>query len=96
VIDVKNYAEERGAKGANQEGQIVWSIEPLEEAISQFQQDALVFEEWGNRWEKMVYGGGGFESDSLGTERRTYNNRMAEFETNLLDLEEDDGVSRFF
>jgi hypothetical protein len=90
VIDLGNYA---GDKGANQEGQVAWSIKPLEDAVVQFQQDALEFEQWESEWERVVYGSGGFESNALGEERIVHNNRMAEFETNLLDLEKGGGVS---
>jgi hypothetical protein len=44
-------------------------------------------------WDSVVLGGGGFESAIVAAHRKSHNNRMANFETHLLDLEEGGGVS---
>jgi len=52
-----------------------------------------LFEKWEMEWDSTVVGGGGFESTILAAHRKSHNNRMANFETHLLDLEEGGGVS---
>lgn len=81
------------SKGPNQDGNLSFSLEPLQEAVLQFQSDARKFEEWEMEWERVVYSSGGFESASLEAHRMSHNTRMADFETHLLDLEPDGGVS---
>lgn len=48
---------------------------------------------WDLQWESQVLGGGGWESTGLGQRRMDYVARMAQFETDLLDLEAGGGVS---
>jgi hypothetical protein len=90
VIALDNWAQN---KGANQDGNPKWSTEPLREAVLQFANDARLFEKWEMEWDSIVVGGGGFESTILAAHRKSHNNRMANFETHLLDLEEGGGVS---
>ncbi|KAH8662875.1 hypothetical protein BGZ60DRAFT_380693 [Tricladium varicosporioides] len=88
-IDLENWAEN---KGANQEGNPKWSTEPLREAVLEFATDAQTFEHWEEEWDRIVLGGGGFESAILAAHRKSHNTRMANFETHLLDLEEGGGI----
>jgi hypothetical protein len=44
-------------------------------------------------WDSVVLGGAGYESAIVAAHRKSHNNRMANFETHLLDLEEGGGVS---
>lgn len=90
AIALDNWAQN---KGANQDGNPKWSTEPLREAVLQFANDARLFEKWEMEWDSIVVGGGGFESTILAAHRKSHNNRMANFETHLLDLEEGGGVS---
>lgn len=83
------------SKGPNQDGNASFTLEPLQEAVLQFQSDAKQFEDWEMEWERVVYGSGGFESASLEAHRMSHNTRMADFETHLLDLEPGGGVSLF-
>ncbi|KAI9050768.1 hypothetical protein LZ554_004887 [Drepanopeziza brunnea f. sp. 'monogermtubi'] len=89
VIELDNWV---GDKGANIAGNTPWSIEPLREAVLQFAKDARLFEKWELDWDGIVLGGGGFESAVLAAHRKSHNNRMANFETHLLDLEEGGGI----
>lgn len=89
-IDLENWAEN---KGANQEGNTPWNVEPLREAVLQFANDAKLFEQWEVEWDNIVLGGGGFENAILSAHRQSHNTRMANFETHLLGLEEGGGVN---
>ena len=91
-IDLENWAE---SKGINQNGNAAWSTESLREAVLQFAKDAKLFEEWEIQWDSVVLGGGGYENTVTAAHRKSHNNRMANFETHLLDLEEGGGVSSF-
>jgi hypothetical protein len=93
TIDLENWA---ASKGINQDGNPPFSTEPLREAVLQFANDARYFEKWEMDWDSVVLGGGGFESGVLAAHRKSHNNRMANFETHLLDLEEGGGVSFVF
>ncbi|KAG4418589.1 hypothetical protein IFR04_008300 [Cadophora malorum] len=88
-MDLDNWVKD---KGVNIEGNTPWNIEPLKEAVLQLAKDARLFEKWEEEWDAIVLGGGGFESAILAAHRKSHNNRMANFETHLLDLEEGGGI----
>lgn len=90
AIELENWA---GSKGANQAGNTPWTTDPLREAVLQFAKDAKAFEKWEMEWDSVVLGGAGYESAIVAAHRKSHNNRMANFETHLLDLEEGGGVS---
>jgi len=89
VMDLDAWTQ---SKGANQEGNAPWSIEPLREAVLQLAIDAQLFEKWELEWDSIVMGIGRFESPVLAAHRKSHNTRMANFETHLLDLEEGGGI----
>ena len=53
-------------------------------------------ENWEQSWEAAVVGGGGWEGAGLSGKRHAQNNKMAHFETALLDLGKEGGVSILF
>jgi hypothetical protein len=67
----------------------------LYDAAAVFRQNAALFHAWDQAWYSAVYGSGGFESNVIGLQRIVHNTRMANFETQLLDLAEGGGVSVF-
>ncbi|SZE99335.1 unnamed protein product [Blumeria hordei] len=89
VIDLDTWAAN---KGINQDGNTPWSIEPLREAVLQLAGDSRRFSRWEQEWNAVVYGGGGYETPRMAEHRKSYNNRMANFETHLLDLDEGGGI----
>ncbi|KAL8659994.1 MAG: hypothetical protein Q9202_006848 [Teloschistes flavicans] len=62
-------------------------LAPLKDAAEKFVTNARIFEEWGVAWTKAVADSGGYESSAMAIERMSHNTRMANFETNLLDLD---------
>ena len=66
-------------------------FESLHYAAQMFSENAKGFEAWNEAWRENVYGEGLFESNVLASERTSHNTRMANFESNLLDV--DGGVS---
>ena len=70
-------------------------FDPLRAVIDKFHSEASIFGEWEREWTEIVYGTNGFENNILGVKRVSHNNRMANFDTHLLDLEEGGGVSAF-
>ncbi|KAI4193218.1 MAG: hypothetical protein LQ350_008428, partial [Teloschistes chrysophthalmus] len=62
-------------------------VQPLREAAREFVKSAKMFEAWGDAWTKAVTEAGGYESSATALERMGHNTRMANFETDLLDLE---------
>ncbi|KAL9619447.1 MAG: hypothetical protein Q9160_005958 [Pyrenula sp. 1 TL-2023] len=67
-------------------------LKPLWGAAEIFAEEARLFHQWDQQWAGMYYGSGEFESNVLAIKRMSHNNRMANFETHLLDLEEGGGV----
>lgn len=77
-------------------------LTPLKEAAQQFIDDAKEFESWSREWAKEVHSAGPdadsdreeefSESTDMAFQRMSYNSRMANFDTHLLDLEPDGGV----
>ncbi|KAH8591600.1 hypothetical protein B0O99DRAFT_597923 [Bisporella sp. PMI_857] len=90
TMDLENWATSKGA--ATQLGDSAWSTNPLREAVLQFNNDARNFEKWELEWDAVVLGNNGFESTIMGAHRKSHNNRMANFETHLLDLDKDGGL----
>lgn len=68
-------------------------FQSLKDAAKTFTANAKVFEGWADAWMNAVDSSGGFESLTLANQRIDHNVRMANFETDLLDI--DGGVSRF-
>jgi hypothetical protein len=68
-------------------------LKPLYDAAEVFKTNAANFQAWEHVWYSAVYGSGGFESNVMGVRRIEHNNRLAKFETNLLDLSQGGGVS---
>ena len=60
----------------------------LHSAAKELSAIAHEFHQWSQAWSNTVYGsGGGFESAAMAAKRISHNTRMANFETNLLDVE---------
>jgi N-acetylated-alpha-linked acidic dipeptidase len=61
-------------------------FQPLFDALGVFTGRAQDFAAWENLWYNQVYGTGGFETQGLTFQRMEHNDRMARFESDLLDL----------
>lgn len=94
VTDLEKYAkakkvpivhEPSAAGGVN--------IQPLFDAAQQFQKAAAEFPNFDRVWHDAIFDAGGFENNVIGMQRFNHNDRMANFETDLLDLSEGGGVS---
>ncbi|EPE09022.1 glutamate carboxypeptidase 2 [Ophiostoma piceae UAMH 11346] len=68
------------------------SFTKLQEASDIIAASVREFDRWDLKWESQVLASGGWESTSLGQQRTEYITRMADFETNLLDLEVGGGI----
>lgn len=90
VGDLENYvrAKEKAADVLN-----VLDLTTLHEGAAEFMTEAHTFHDWDRTWTEIVFGGGGFENNVMAIKRMSHNNRMANFETHLLDLEDGGGVS---
>ncbi|KAI4126500.1 MAG: hypothetical protein LQ338_003719 [Usnochroma carphineum] len=76
-----NYAMVRDSKPS------ALNFQTLKDAANHFVTNAKVFEDWGTAWSNAVYDTGGFESITLANQRIDHNIRMANLETNLLDVD---------
>ncbi|KAH0274027.1 N-acetylated-alpha-linked acidic dipeptidase 2, partial [Aureobasidium melanogenum] len=64
-----------------------FSVQPLREAVDVFVAKAKEFHEFDNIWaNKVLAGSGGFETNAYALKRIEHNTRVANFETDLLDL----------
>ncbi|KAL9127826.1 MAG: hypothetical protein Q9217_003366 [Psora testacea] len=60
----------------------------LHSAADEMSANAKQFQEWSQAWSNIVYGSNnGFESNAMAIKRISHNTRMANFETNLLDID---------
>lgn len=98
VENLKAYAQSKdvplkSTTRAIQERSQSVDLKPLYEAAELFKVHASQFQQWEQVWYSTVYGQGGFETNVMGVRRVDHNNRLARFETNLLDLSQGGGVS---
>jgi Peptidase family M28/PA domain/Transferrin receptor-like dimerisation domain len=70
-------------------------LKSLHEGAAQFKIEAHAFHDWDRAWTELVFSSGGFENNVMAIKRMSHNNRMANFETHLLDLEDGGGVCCF-
>lgn len=91
VDDLDEYARQHAHKRYIDNPK--FDLVPLHLAAQTFKDQALVFHEWDKSWSNFVFGSGGFESNTLAIKRMSHNNRMANFETHLLDLEDGGGLA---
>lgn len=102
VNDLEDYANGKGAPWIPASGERdsdarpTFDLTPLRTAAESFQANAIEFHDWDRAWTEIVQGSGGFESNIMAIKRMSHNNRMANFEAHLLDLEEGGGVSACF
>lgn len=79
------------SKGANQAGNTPFTLQPLREAVAEIRTAARDFGQVEIQWDSIVLASG-MESSSWENRRMESNERMSQFETNLLDLEFGGGV----
>lgn len=83
----------KGQAGANKDEASKVSLKELDDAVDLVKSNAVEFEAWELEWDRLVLASGGWEANGLGKRRMQYNDKMAAFETALLDLELGGGVS---
>jgi N-acetylated-alpha-linked acidic dipeptidase len=64
-----------------------FDVTPLADAVQAVQRAAQVREEWEMWWFGQVYGSGAVETNALADVRRDHNNKISDFDTNLLDIQ---------
>ncbi|POR38945.1 N-acetylated-alpha-linked acidic dipeptidase 2 [Tolypocladium paradoxum] len=89
---VRDLGKWIGDKGANKDEKTRLSVKELEDAVALIKSNAEAFERWELEWDRLVLASGGWEANDLGASRLVYNDKMAAFETALLDLELGGGV----
>lgn len=92
VGDLESWANKEAEKKKHKG---VLKFEGLKDAAATVSVKAQQFSKWEMEWDRLVIRSGGWETQELGTARIAYNNKMAMFETALLDLELGGGVSCF-
>ncbi|CAM1507425.1 Fc.00g070660.m01.CDS01 [Cosmosporella sp. VM-42] len=89
VKDLEKWATDKiGKRG----GKSSISFRELMDAVKQVQRNADQFEKWEMDWNAVISSSGGWEANDVGELRLDYNNKMANFDTRLLDLELGGGV----
>lgn len=80
VRDLERYADAKGALRNNLD------LQPLHQASETFIKDSKIFHAFETSWAEIFRSQGGFESNVMAIKRMSHNTRMANFETNLLDV----------
>ncbi|KAG5926944.1 hypothetical protein E4U53_002958 [Claviceps sorghi] len=89
VRDLETWAhKQKGSK----EGASRIPFQELRDAAELVKRNADEFERWELEWDHSVLTSNGYEAHSLGVQRLRYNDKMAAFETALLDLEYGGGI----
>ncbi|KAF1812824.1 carboxypeptidase [Eremomyces bilateralis CBS 781.70] len=83
---LETYANEKGAPWSPDKDGVKFDVEPLATAADGFTQNANSFHAWEQTWRDEVFGRGGFEANMVMAHRIAHNEKMSDFETNLLDL----------
>ncbi|KAI3331485.1 Zn-dependent exopeptidase [Xylariaceae sp. AK1471] len=102
-FDMGNYAVSLGGylgdlsqwankKGITQGDNKKINLDPIKSAVNHVRRAVSQFEKWEPYWEQNVIASNGWEPAGLGLRRIDYNSRMANFETDLLDLEPNGGI----
>ncbi|KAF4983571.1 hypothetical protein FZEAL_1050 [Fusarium zealandicum] len=68
------------------------TFKELKDAVKLVQHNVAAFEQWEMDWDRKVLGNGGWEANDIGAARLAYNDKMAYFETALLDVEHGGGI----
>ncbi|MCJ1473843.1 hypothetical protein MMC13_002495 [Lambiella insularis] len=84
---VKGYAEDLQTYSDSKNTAASLNMQALNEAADLFVQNAQQFHNWDREWTQNVYGMGGYESQAVTKDRISHNTRMANFETDLLDID---------
>jgi N-acetylated-alpha-linked acidic dipeptidase len=85
IADLSDYAEKMGLQTDGP-----FDVAPLYEAAHLMKENAKTFHAWEDWWYGQVYGRGGFETTHLEAQRVQHNNRISDFETDLLDIPRSD------
>lgn len=93
VKDLEAWAHKQGKRDGKSKTKPSVSFTELLDAVEMVQHSADMFANWETEWNRKVLSNGGWEANDIGTDRLAYNNKMAQFETTLLDLELGGGVS---
>lgn len=83
VKDLDTFAKNKGAKV---------DMQLMFNAAAELEANAGRFTQWNQIWHDSVWGSGGYESNVMAIQRVNHNNRMGNFDTDLLDLEEGGGI----
>lgn len=81
VTDLVKYTKSKAQKSQELD------FKPLYDAVELFANNAKEFHRWDEAWTDIVYRQGGFESNAMAAERVKHNKRMADLETNFLDID---------
>ena len=94
IKDLETYASEKKKEEKDNKAAGVFSLKILNDAADTFTKNAKLFHDWDRSWTRTwTATGQGFESNGMAAERLRHNTKMADFETNLLDI--NGGVSDF-
>ncbi|KAG5997136.1 hypothetical protein E4U54_002440 [Claviceps lovelessii] len=91
VHDLEAWTHEQRGSSAEQ-GASQMPFKELRDAAALVESSAVEFERWELEWDHSVLTSNGFEASSLGLQRIRYNDKMAAFESALLDLEYGGGI----
>lgn len=86
VKELDHFAKKKGADV---------NMKVMYKAAAKLEANAARSQKWKKLWHDSVWGSGGYESNVMAVQRVNHNARMANFDTSLLDLDKNGGVSHF-
>lgn len=91
IEDLEVYAQAKATSPQKKDTPSL-NLDPLRTAAQVLTEQAQAFHAFDATWRDFFFGSGGFESGALATQRVEHNERLAHFETDLLDLAEGGGL----
>jgi N-acetylated-alpha-linked acidic dipeptidase len=86
VTNLESYAAQKGAPWPDKNGNGGFNLKSLYAASDTFLQAAKRMTAWEDAWFSEVYARGGIETNALAAERIAHNDKISDFETDLLDI----------
>ncbi|MCJ1438469.1 hypothetical protein MMC27_007859 [Xylographa pallens] len=83
---IKDYVRDLDKYSGTRKAPAAFDLKSLNDAADATVQRTHKFHEWDREWTQNIYGMGGMESNALTLMRMNHNSKMANFETDLLDV----------
>lgn len=86
ISELETFSASQGAPKPDQDGQGGFRLQELWDSAKLLIEKAAHFSNWEQWWDMEFYGRGGLETNAVSLQRIFHNDKVSDFETNLLDI----------